>query len=37
MLSLKGTRDQLKDHFMQNMSERGAEMMREDMDALGAV
>lgn len=36
-LALKGTSDQLKSHFLQSMSQRGAEMMREDMDALGPV
>jgi flagellar motor switch protein FliG len=36
-LALKGTSDQLKNHFLQCMSQRGAEMMREDMDALGPV
>ena len=37
MMALKGTSDRLKQHFFQCMSERGAEMMREDMDALGKV
>lgn len=36
-IALKGTSDQLKTHFLQCMSQRGAEMMREDMDALGPV
>lgn len=36
-IALKGTSDQLKSHFLQCMSERGAEMLREDMDALGPV
>lgn len=36
-VALKGTSDQLKSHFLQCMSERGAEMLREDMDALGPV
>ncbi len=36
-VALKGTSDQLKSHFLQCMSQRGAEMMREDMDALGPV
>ena len=36
-LALKGTSDQLKNHFLQCMSQRGAEMLREDMEALGAV
>lgn len=36
-VALKGTSDQLKQHFLQNMSARGAEMMKEDMDALGPI
>lgn len=36
-IALKGTSDQLKSHFLQCMSERGAEMLREDMEALGPV
>jgi flagellar motor switch protein FliG len=36
-VALKGTSDQLKTHFLGCMSQRGAEMLREDMDALGAV
>jgi flagellar motor switch protein FliG len=36
-LALKGTGEQLRDHFLQCMSQRGAEMMREDMDTLGPV
>lgn len=36
-LALKGTSDQLKGHFLQAMSQRGAEMLREDMEALGPV
>ncbi len=35
--ALKGTSDELKKHFMECMSQRGAEMLREDMDALGPV
>jgi flagellar motor switch protein FliG len=34
-IALKGTSEQLKDHFLAAMSQRGAEMLREDMDALG--
>lgn len=37
MMALKGTSEQLKNHFLQCMSERGAEMMLEDMEALGPV
>ena len=36
-VALKGTSDQLKTHFLQVMSQRGAEMLKEDMDALGPV
>jgi flagellar motor switch protein FliG len=37
MVALKGTSDELKVHFFQCMSQRGAEMFREDMEAAGAV
>jgi flagellar motor switch protein FliG len=37
MVALKGTSEQIKQHFLQCMSERGAEMMLEDMDAMGPV
>ena len=36
-VALKGTSDQLKSHFLKAMSQRGAEMMREDMESLGPV
>jgi flagellar motor switch protein FliG len=36
-VALKGTGEQLTTHFLQSMSTRGAEMMREDIDALGPV
>ena len=36
-VALKGTSEQLQNHFMQCMSQRGAEMLREDMDAMGPV
>jgi len=36
-VALKGTSDQLRNHFLQCMSQRGAEMLREDMDSLGPV
>jgi len=36
-VALKGTSDQLKEHFLECMSSRGAEMLREDMEALGPV
>jgi flagellar motor switch protein FliG len=37
MLALKGTSEQIKQHFLQCMSDRAAEMMLEDMEALGPV
>jgi flagellar motor switch protein FliG len=37
MMALKGTTEKMKTHFFQCMSERGADMMREDMEALGKV
>jgi flagellar motor switch protein FliG len=36
-VALKGTSDRMKNHMLQAMSQRGAEMLREDMDALGPV
>jgi flagellar motor switch protein FliG len=36
-VALKGTSEQLRNHFLQGMSQRGAEMLKEDMDALGPV
>ncbi|MBZ5606889.1 MAG: flagellar motor switch protein FliG [Acidobacteriia bacterium] len=36
-VALKGTSDQLKVHFTEAMSQRGAEMLREDMEALGPI
>ena len=36
-VALKGTSDKLKERFLSNMSNRGAEMLREDMEALGPV
>jgi flagellar motor switch protein FliG len=36
-LALKGTSEQVRKHFMQGLSQRGAEMLVEDMEALGAV
>jgi flagellar motor switch protein FliG len=35
--ALKGTSEQLQNHLFQAMSQRGAEMLREDMEALGPV
>ena len=34
-MALKGTSEQLRNHILSSMSQRGAEMMREDMEALG--
>jgi flagellar motor switch protein FliG len=34
-IALKGTSDQLKNHFLQCMSQRGAENIREEMEAAG--
>jgi hypothetical protein len=36
-VALKGTSEQLKTHFLTAMSQRGADMLREDMDSLGPV
>jgi len=36
-LALKGTSEQLRNHFMGNMSTRGSEMLREEMDTMGPV
>jgi flagellar motor switch protein FliG len=36
-VALKGTSDRLKEKFLECMSQRGAEMLREDMEALGPV
>jgi flagellar motor switch protein FliG len=36
-VALKGTSDQMKNHILQAMSQRGSEMLREDMDALGPI
>ncbi len=36
-VALKGTSEQLRNHIMTCMSQRGAEMLHEDMDALGPV
>jgi flagellar motor switch protein FliG len=37
VVALKGTSEQLKNHFLGCMSQRGAEMLREDMEAAGPV
>ena len=36
-LALKGASEELKDLFVHNMSKRAAKMMKEDMEAMGAV
>ncbi len=36
-VALKGTSEQLRNQMLSCMSQRGAEMLREDMDALGPV
>jgi flagellar motor switch protein FliG len=36
-IALKGTSEELRNHFFQSLSQRGAEMLREDMEAQGPV
>jgi len=36
-VALKGTSEQLKTHILETMSQRGAEMLKEDLEALGPV
>ena len=36
-IALKGASDKIKELFLNNLSERAAKMLREDMDALGPV
>lgn len=36
-VALKGTSDQLRDHLLSSMSQRGAEMLKEDIEALGPI
>jgi len=36
-VALKGTSDQLRQRFLECMSQRGADMLREDMEALGPI
>ena len=36
-LALKGAKDELKDLFLKNMSERAAKILREDMENMGPV
>jgi flagellar motor switch protein FliG len=36
-VALKGTSEQLRAHFLEGMSQRGAEMLKEDMESLGPI
>jgi flagellar motor switch protein FliG len=36
-VALKGTSEKMKTHILQAMSQRGADMMREDMDSMGPI
>lgn len=36
-VALKGTSEKIKTHILQAMSQRGADMLREDMDAMGPI
>ncbi len=36
-VALKGTSDELRQHLLQGMSQRGAAMLLEDMEALGPI
>jgi flagellar motor switch protein FliG len=36
-IALKGTSDQLRDHFLATMSARGSEMMKEELESMGPV
>jgi flagellar motor switch protein FliG len=36
-VALKGTSEQLRGHFLEGMSQRGAEMLKEDMEAMGPI
>ena len=36
-MALKGTSEELQDHILQTMSQRGAAMLMEDMEAMGPV
>jgi flagellar motor switch protein FliG len=36
-VALKGTSEALRNHLFQAMSQRGSEMLKEDMEALGQV
>src|ERR1017187_7298304 len=36
-VALKGTSEQLRNHFLEGMSQRGSEMLKEDMESLGPI
>jgi flagellar motor switch protein FliG len=36
-IALKGTTEDMRNRFYQNMSKRAADMLREEMDVLGAI
>src|SRR5215469_7747244 len=36
-VALKGTSEQLRNHFLEGMSTRGAEMLKEDMETMGPI
>lgn len=36
-LAMKGTSDKIKDFFLQNMSKRAAELLRDDLENMGPV
>jgi flagellar motor switch protein FliG len=36
-VALKGTSDQLRSHFLEGMSQRGSEMLKEDMESMGPI
>jgi flagellar motor switch protein FliG len=36
-MALKGTSEQLRDHFLATMSARGSEMMKEELESMGPV
>jgi len=36
-VALKGTSEQLRDHFLTTLSARGAEMLKDDMEAMGPI
>ncbi len=36
-IALKGASEEIRTHFFKNMSKRAAEMMKEEMDVLGAI